>query len=276
MGKRLITADEVRRAARSGSRTLEAPAGQCIVTPMAADEAAALGVRLVTANAGATAARRTTDTPTPTAPELARQVLAQLQARLPVPVDAQRLRQIVESATAARLEGRKATAPPAPPAAEAGRVIEGVIGQLGARIPAGVSADRLRQLVREAVAARLGGALPADAREGTAGQAVRCIRTRLQPSDNGPIAGAATLARIQDTGPEAALTGGVMAWEQATYPREVSAPEMAVVIEGELHLTVDGRTLVGGPGDLFYLPGGSRVTLGTPSRVKLACVRAAG
>ena len=46
MGKRLITAVDVRTAAQSGQQTLAVPADTCIITPMARDEAFNLGITL--------------------------------------------------------------------------------------------------------------------------------------------------------------------------------------------------------------------------------------
>ena len=46
MGKRLITAADIRETAHAGLRTLCTSSDECIVTPMARDEAAALGISL--------------------------------------------------------------------------------------------------------------------------------------------------------------------------------------------------------------------------------------
>ncbi len=45
--------------------------------------------------------------------------------------------------------------------------------------------------------------------------------------------------------------------------------EIDYVLEGVLHLTVGGRVLEGKPGDVLYLPKGSSVTFGTPSRTRI-------
>ena len=76
---------------------------------------------------------------------------------------------------------------------------------------------------------------------------------------------------IGDPGKEK-LAGGYMVWEKSSFTRQVEQPEIAVVVEGELHLDVDGRTLVGKPGDMIYFPKGAVVAYHAPQRVKLACV----
>ena len=45
--------------------------------------------------------------------------------------------------------------------------------------------------------------------------------------------------------------------------------EMDYVLEGVLHIGIDGRVLEGKPGDVIYLPKGSKVVFGTPSRTKI-------
>jgi ethanolamine utilization protein EutQ len=41
------------------------------------------------------------------------------------------------------------------------------------------------------------------------------------------------------------------------------------VLEGVLHVIIDGRTLEGRPGDVLYIPKGSRIVFGTPSSVRI-------
>ena len=48
--------------------------------------------------------------------------------------------------------------------------------------------------------------------------------------------------------------------------------EIAVVIEGEMRLTVGENTITAQPGDMVYLPAGTDVVYQAPSRVTLACV----
>jgi ethanolamine utilization protein EutQ len=68
------------------------------------------------------------------------------------------------------------------------------------------------------------------------------------------------------------LAGGYMVWEDAAFSRCVEAPEIAVVIDGELHLIIDGETMVSKPGDMIYFPEGAAVEYKAPGKVKLACI----
>jgi len=71
---------------------------------------------------------------------------------------------------------------------------------------------------------------------------------------------------------ECRMSAGYLAWERASFSRVVETPEVGVVIEGELHLTAGGRTMIGRPGDMIYLPKGAKVIYSTPTKVKIACV----
>jgi ethanolamine utilization protein EutQ len=45
--------------------------------------------------------------------------------------------------------------------------------------------------------------------------------------------------------------------------------EIDYVVEGVLQLGLGGRVLEGRPGDVLYIPKGSKVHFGTPSRVRV-------
>ena len=68
------------------------------------------------------------------------------------------------------------------------------------------------------------------------------------------------------------LAGGYMVWEKAAFNRQVEAPEIVVVLEGEVDFTVGDSTLKGKPGDMVYLPKGTAVAYSSHSKVKLACI----
>jgi ethanolamine utilization protein EutQ len=71
---------------------------------------------------------------------------------------------------------------------------------------------------------------------------------------------------------DASLAGGYMEWSKASFNRTVDHDEINIVLDGELHLTVEGQTTVVEQGDMVYLPQGIEVRYDTPERVKLACV----
>ncbi len=66
------------------------------------------------------------------------------------------------------------------------------------------------------------------------------------------------------------MTAGFMSWKSVdTFPWTLDYDEIDYVLEGVLHLGIDGRVLEGRPGDVLSIPKGSRVIFGTPSRVHL-------
>jgi ethanolamine utilization protein EutQ len=66
------------------------------------------------------------------------------------------------------------------------------------------------------------------------------------------------------------MTAGFMAWSKAdAFPWTLDYDEVDYVLEGVLQLGIDGRVLEGRPGDVLYIPKGSKVVFGTPSRTKI-------
>ena len=66
------------------------------------------------------------------------------------------------------------------------------------------------------------------------------------------------------------MTAGFMAWSRAdSFPWTLDYDELDYVLEGVLQLEIDGRVLEGRPGDVLYIPRGSKVVFGTPSRTKI-------
>jgi ethanolamine utilization protein EutQ len=57
---------------------------------------------------------------------------------------------------------------------------------------------------------------------------------------------------------------GVMSLREGSFPWELTYDEVQLVLEGELHLGTDQGTVVGLPGDVLFVPKGTRLTFGTP------------
>jgi ethanolamine utilization protein EutQ len=181
-------------------------------------------------------------------------------------------------------DGCESGQPPVPAAAvprpaESETVIREVCTLLKSRMASGVEPGKLEQLVREVVSAKLAG--PATASPAAADPPVSRVEgvcfisgSRLIDSGAGPVpvAEKALVAEVIRCGEDHKLAGGYMQWEKASFNRTVEFPEIGVVIEGELHLTVGGKTLIGKPGDMVYFPKGVQVTYSTPASVRLACV----
>jgi ethanolamine utilization protein EutQ len=66
------------------------------------------------------------------------------------------------------------------------------------------------------------------------------------------------------------MTAGFMSWSRAdSFPWALDYDEVDYVIEGVLHIGVAARTVEAHAGDVVYLPKGSKIVFGTPSRVRV-------
>jgi len=250
MAKCIITEADILQAAATGQKILAAPDCECIVTDQARDRALELGVALpgeggacAPAGSGAGTAGAGTQA---FGPDRAAEVSSD---------------------------------------AGMGRLVSQLVRAVCGKLPPGSDTAEVERLVRGAVAARMpslpGRSEPTETDgQGAAApceggvrfiEAARLIR---QGGKGANVPGQALLAEALASPGEAALAAGYLAWERASFSREVDAAELGVVIEGELHLTVGGRTIIGKPGDMVYLPKGAKVLYSTPSRVMMACVNA--
>lgn len=68
------------------------------------------------------------------------------------------------------------------------------------------------------------------------------------------------------------MGAGFMQWENAFFPWTLNYDEVDLVLDGELHIRQGDETLVGRPGDLLFIPKGSSIEFGTPSKVRFLYV----
>lgn len=86
-------------------------------------------------------------------------------------------------------------------------------------------------------------------------------------TDGGTQVGLTDVVTAADRAP---MTAGFMSWaHDQSFPWTLGYDEIDLVLEGTLEIRVDGRVVSGGPGDVFYIPKGSRIVFGTPNRVRL-------
>jgi ethanolamine utilization protein EutQ len=68
----------------------------------------------------------------------------------------------------------------------------------------------------------------------------------------------------------APMTAGFMAWRRDdSFPWKLDYDEVDLVLEGVLHVEIDGRVLEARPGDVVFIPKGSAIVFGTPSHVRV-------
>ncbi|MHC1728960.1 MAG: cupin domain-containing protein [Syntrophobacteraceae bacterium] len=247
MAKRIITEADILAAVARGEKTLAVHAGEDLVTPQALDTALASGV---TVDWGQSDPR----------PGEIQSPSASTAPQKFAPPDTVRPTAAGPSTT------------PAGVSELAGQIVESLRG----RIPTGVDSTQVERLVREVVAARMAAPARSDSKSSsTRGSGIVFIDSTRLLAENTSTAGIKDKAILADAFGhlgECKLAAGYLVWEKASMERVVEAPEVCVVIEGELHLTAGGETLIGKPGDMLYLPQGAKVIYSTPSRVKLACV----
>lgn len=113
------------------------------------------------------------------------------------------------------------------------------------------------------------------------------------PVPRGPMvkhvdARAVTLQRFGHRGPEpgqdvfcgdvvtaddgSPMAAGFLTLTRGCFPWTLTYDEVEYVVEGELHIGVGDRTVVGRPGDVLFVPKGTSITFGTPSWAKFLYV----
>jgi ethanolamine utilization protein EutQ len=73
----------------------------------------------------------------------------------------------------------------------------------------------------------------------------------------------------EDRGP---MGAGFMALDKGEMKWTLNYDEIDIVLEGELVITRGNEQVRGGPGDVIYIPKGSSITFGTPSRTRFVYV----
>lgn len=68
------------------------------------------------------------------------------------------------------------------------------------------------------------------------------------------------------------MAAGYMAWENAFFPWTLNYDEVDVILEGELHVRYQGETTIGKAGDIMFIPKGSAIEFGTPTKVRFVYV----
>lgn len=156
-------------------------------------------------------------------------------------------------------------------ASELGDLVRRVVESMQDVLPPDADAFMVARLVRDAVAARMS-SLQSGASQVSGVIFVDSADLLAKATATSPIKERAVLAEAFGRPGESKLAAGYLAWEAMSFEHNVEAPEILVVIDGELHLQFDGRTVVARSGDMAYLPEGSRVSLNAPAKIRLACI----
>ena len=168
-----------------------------------------------------------------------------------------------------------AVAPAAPTCAAADPVAQ-IRQRVSDRLaPGAVDAGLIEQLVRKALQDMGGGAPPGGSCERKVADngvvLVRGTTVRMGIFDGAPGRNIG-LTDVITGADQARMSAGYMAWDNAFFPWTLNYDEIDVVLEGELHIRAGGKTYIGKPGDVFFIPSGASIEFGTPSSVRFVYV----
>ncbi|WP_342429384.1 cupin domain-containing protein [Neobacillus sp. FSL H8-0543] len=68
---------------------------------------------------------------------------------------------------------------------------------------------------------------------------------------------------------DSSMSAGFLTIEKSSFEWELCYEEIDYVIEGTLTISINGKTFTAYPGDVVYVPSGSKVIWGSPDKVKL-------
>lgn len=239
MAKQIVTEADINKVVESGKTVLECEAGACIVTAQAQDKADLLGITIEFVSAG-----QKTATP-----------------QIEVPA-----------------QSPQSTPVAAAPQSEADVLIAEVCGIIKSRLGNHVTEEVLSSIVRRVVTEKLSGSTVTKSTEEASQECPGgvCViegqRLMKQGESHIPVDEQVFMADALGECAGAELAAGYMEWSNASFNRTVECAEVAVVVSGELELTMCGKTVCAKAGDMVYLPEGVDVMYATTSSVRLACI----
>jgi len=65
------------------------------------------------------------------------------------------------------------------------------------------------------------------------------------------------------------MSAGFLTIEKSSFEWELCYEELDYVIEGTLTITIDGKTFTAYPGDVLFVPSGSKVVWGSPDKARI-------
>lgn len=68
---------------------------------------------------------------------------------------------------------------------------------------------------------------------------------------------------------DASMSAGFLTIEKSSFEWELGYEEIDYVIEGTLTVTINGKTFTAYPGDVLYVPSGSKVVWGSPDKARV-------
>lgn len=100
----------------------------------------------------------------------------------------------------------------------------------------------------------------------------RAVEMQPFPFELGHAAPAVSAADVVGSEHGSPMGAGFLSFHNGSFPWKLTYDEVQYVIEGELHIELPERTLVGKPGDVLFVPKGSEIRFATPSWAKILYV----
>lgn len=135
----------------------------------------------------------------------------------------------------------------------------------------GVDPELVERVVREVLAALGQNILPAGPviEKSTSGlQLVRGETVVCEPFSTGNPGDRVFLKDLLPVEESPNMCAGFMEMDRSSFEWELKYDEYDYVIDGELEIVVDGEAYRGKPGDVFYIPRGTRIIFSSPGKVK--------
>jgi len=242
MGKQVISVDHILEAAQSNSKTLNFKSHDCIITPGARDKIDELGIRFLDAPA---ASRTKSCAAFPSTANCG--VVAQVNP------EAQGNLSNVENITAH------------------------ICTLLENQLPESGTPD-IASLVKKVVEAKLAGITAVQTCEyegalSVCGDVALIHGDRVFAETNTiDIPGKVSISEAIRCHADSPHATTYMQWKKSSFTRTLETTEIDLIVEGELDVTINGKTLSAQAGDVLYINKGANVAYSTATSVKLACV----
>lgn len=108
--------------------------------------------------------------------------------------------------------------------------------------------------------------------ERDAGGCVKLVRgntAKWEPLDTGNPSNKVFFNELIGADDKSSVNAGFMTIENCSFPWDVGCEEIYYVVEGTLTVGLDGRVFTAYPGDALFFQNGSKLTFGSPDKVKV-------
>lgn len=128
-----------------------------------------------------------------------------------------------------------------------------------------ITSQMIEEIVKKVIAEQMGAAQDANRHVDPSGiMSVKAGNIVAEPFDTGKPGDVVKLTDLFSLSESPRLGAGVMELDHTTFDWTLNYDEVDYVIEGTLEIIIDGRKVVGKPGDVILIPKGSKIQFSTP------------